>query len=100
MRQAVASDDPCLYGKTSCPRLFRACGQASLAVYAKRDLHFECKILCGWCRVKAGNWLGPSGLCSTLADMVNRVQPGGLQCRVVATSGGGAPVLCTSRSAS
>ncbi|CAL8470403.1 g9945 [Coccomyxa elongata] len=47
--------------------------------------------------VKAGDWLGPSGLCSTLADMVNKVQPGGLQCRVVATSGGGAPVLCTSR---
>ncbi|EIE27123.1 peptidase C54 [Coccomyxa subellipsoidea C-169] len=47
--------------------------------------------------VKAGDWLGPSGLCHTLADMVNKVQPGGLQCRVVATFGGGAPVLCTSR---
>lgn len=50
-------------------------------------------------RVKAGDWLGPSGLCSTLADMVNKVQPGGLHCRVIATSGGGAPVLSTSRSA-
>jgi hypothetical protein len=48
-------------------------------------------------RVKAGDWLGPSGLCNTLEALVNRVQPGGLHCRVVATSGGGAPVLCISK---
>ena len=48
-------------------------------------------------RVRAGNWLGPSGLCNTLEAIVNHVQPAGLQCRVVASSGGGAPVLCTSR---
>ena len=48
-------------------------------------------------RVKAGSWLGPSGLCNTLEAVVNHVQPAGLQCKVVASSGGGAPVICTPR---
>lgn len=49
------------------------------------------------CRVTVGNWLGPSALCHTLESVVNHVQPAGLQCRVVASSGGGAPVMCTTR---
>ena len=48
-------------------------------------------------RVTVGNWLGPSALCHTLESVVNHVQPAGLQCRVVASSGGGAPVMCTTR---
>ena len=49
------------------------------------------------CRVTVGNWLGPSALCHTLESVVNHVQPAGLQCRVVASSGGGAPVMCTTK---
>ena len=48
-------------------------------------------------RVRAGNWLGPSGLCNTVEAIVNHVQPGGLRCKVVASSGGGAPVMCAPR---
>ena len=48
-------------------------------------------------RVRAGDWLGPSGLCAALEGLVNRTQPGGLRCRVAASVGGGAPTLCIPR---
>ena len=37
------------------------------------------------CRVKAGSWLGPSGLCNMLETIVNHVQPARPLCRVVAS---------------
>ena len=43
-----------------------------------------------------GHWLGPSTLCHTLEALCRRRRPAGLRVRVVATAGGGAPVLATS----
>lgn len=48
----------------------------------------------GVARVTVGRWLGPSTLCNTLEELVNKVQPGGLHVHVVASPGGGVPVLC------
>ncbi len=47
-------------------------------------------------RVVPGHWLGPSTLCHTLEALCRQRRPGGLRVRVVATAGGGAPVLATS----
>ena len=55
-----------------------------------------CSLSCAR-RVRPGDWLGPSGLCHTLGMLVNATQPGGLRCCVVASVGGGAPVLCVPR---
>lgn len=83
-------------GKPSSARMAQGSSVAKMQIEIQ-DEHENIDGGMGWCRVKAGNWLGPSGLCHTVEALVNRVQPGGLQCKVVATSGGGAPVLCTSR---
>ena len=47
-------------------------------------------------RVVPGHWLGPSTLCHTLEALCRRRAPAGLRVRVVASAGGGAPVLATS----
>jgi len=47
-------------------------------------------------RVVPGHWLGPSTLCHTLEALCRQRRPAGLRVRVVATAGGGAPVLATS----
>ena len=49
------------------------------------------------CRLVPGQWLGPWVLCHALETCVNRVRPGGLSVHVVASPGGGAPVLYASR---
>lgn len=51
------------------------------------------------CRVVPGHWLGPSTLCHTLEALCREHRPAGLRVRVVATAGGGAPVLATSECA-
>ncbi|KAK9830586.1 hypothetical protein WJX81_001612 [Elliptochloris bilobata] len=45
--------------------------------------------------VVPGHWLGPSTLCHTLEALCRRRRPAGLRMRVVASAGGGAPVLAT-----
>lgn len=50
-------------------------------------------------RVVPGHWLGPSTLCHTLQALCRERRPAGLRVRVVASAGGGAPVLATSECA-
>ena len=54
-----------------------------------------------WCRVKAGEWLGPWVLCHTLEAVMKKMEPASLNVHVhvVSQPGGAVPVLYTTRSA-
>lgn len=51
------------------------------------------------CRITVGQWLGPSTCCHAMHALVSKVKPGGLCTHIVASPGGGAPVLYSSRCA-